>query len=252
MAFVQFENVDLEYPVRENQTVTLKEFILHGLFRKKKSGVRSIKALSNLSFEINQGERIGIIGLNGAGKSTLLRTIGGIYPIKSGRRVVDGSICSLFDIALGFDYDATGWQNVYFRSYLQGETPKTVKPKLKEIEDFTELGNFLNLPLRCYSTGMVMRLAFAIATSRCPEILLIDEVFATGDLVFQKKAEARMRDFLHKAEIVVMVGHNLDFLQEFCTKVIWLHKGQIHDIGPTRQIIQAYKGDAGQLQKAAA
>lgn len=252
MALVQFNNVDLEYPVRENQTVTLKEFILHGLFRKKKTGVRAIKALSDLTFRINDGERVGMIGLNGAGKSTLLRTIGGIYPIKSGKRIVDGSICALFDIALGFEYDATGWQNIYFRSYLQGETPSTVKEKLKEIEEFTELGNFLNLPVRCYSTGMLMRLAFAIATSRCPEILLIDEVFATGDLVFQKKAEARMRDFLHKAKIVVMVGHNLEFLQEFCTTVIWLHKGQIHAIGPTRQIIQAYKGDAAQLPKAAA
>ncbi len=113
------------------------------------------------------------------------------------------------------------------------------------------MGEFLSLPIRCYSTGMLMRLAFAIATSRCPEILLIDEVFGTGDLLFQKKAETRMRDFLHKARIVVMVGHNLDFLQEFCTRVIWLHHGSIHSIGPTRQIIQAYMHDAAQLQKAA-
>ncbi len=251
MAFVRFDHVDLEYPVRENQTVTLKEFIIHGLFRKKKTGARTVKALSDLSFQVNQGERLGIIGLNGAGKSTLLRTIGGIYPIMRGQRVVEGSICALFDIALGFEYDATGWQNIYFRSYLQGETPKTVTQKLEEIAEFTELGDFLNLPLRCYSTGMLMRLAFAIATARCPEILLIDEVFSTGDLVFQKKAEARMRDFLHKAEIVVMVGHNLEFLQEFCTSVIWLQKGVIHAMGPTRQIIQDYKADAARRQKEA-
>jgi ABC-type polysaccharide/polyol phosphate transport system ATPase subunit len=243
--------VDLEYPIRENQTLTFKEFILRGLFRKPKQGVRTVKALSDLSFEINDGERVGIIGLNGAGKSTLLRTIGGIYPIQRGARRIDGSICSLFDIAVGFEPDATGWQNIYYRSYLQGETPKTIKPKLKEIEDFTELGNFLNLPIRCYSSGMLMRLAFAIATARCPEILLIDEVFSTGDLLFQKKAEDRMRDFLHKARIVVMVGHHMQFLQEFCTRVIWLHKGKIHQIGPTHQIIQAYTQQAKQLQKAA-
>lgn len=251
MTHIQFDHVDLEYPVRENQTVTFKEFILQSLFRKKRTGARTIKALSDLSFQIHEGERVGIIGLNGAGKSTLLRTIGGIYPINHGSRLVQGSICSLFDINLGFEPNATGWENIYFRSYLQGETPKTIKPKLKEIAEFTELGDFLNLPIRCYSTGMLMRLAFAIATSRCPEILLIDEVFGTGDLVSQKKAEARMRDFLHKARIVVMVGHHLEFLQEFCTRIIWLHHGRIHAIGPARQTIQAYMREAGQLQQAA-
>jgi ABC-type polysaccharide/polyol phosphate transport system ATPase subunit len=252
MAHIRFANVDLEYPVRENQTITLKEFILRGVFlRRLTQRVRAIKALSEVSFEIRDGQRVGVIGLNGAGKSTLLRTIAGIYPIHSGVRKVAGSICSLFDIASGFDHDATGWQNVYHRSYLQGETPKEVRSKLKEIEEFTELGDFLNLPIRCYSTGMVMRLAFAIATSRCPEILLIDEVFSTGDIVFQRKAETRMRDFLHQARIVVMVGHQLDFLQEFCNDVIWLHHGKIHAVGPTRQIIQAYVREAEQVQQAA-
>src|SRR5436309_3768558 len=127
MAHIRFANVDLEYPVRENQTSTLKEFILHGVFLRKRSDrVRSIKALSDLSFQIQDGERVGIIGLNGAGKSTLLRTIGGIYPVMRGARDVQGSIGSLFDIALGFETDATGWQNIYYRSYLQGETPTTV------------------------------------------------------------------------------------------------------------------------------
>lgn len=251
MALIKFESVDLEYPIRENQTVTLKEFILKGLFRQRRNGTRSVKALSNLTFEITDGERIGIIGRNGAGKSTLLRTIGGIYPIQTGKRIVHGNICSLYDIALGFEPDATGWQNIYFRSYLQGDTPKQVKEKLKDIEDFTELGDFLNLPIRCYSTGMLMRLAFAIATSRCPEILLVDEVFATGDLVFRKKAEARMRDLLHKARIVVMVGHDLGFLQEFCTRVIWMDKGRIHATGPTHDIINDYTGAAETLKRAA-
>lgn len=252
MAHIRFANVDLEYPVRENQTITLKEFILRGAFlRKRSERVRSIKALSDISFEIGNGERVGIIGLNGAGKSTLLRTIGGIFPVKRGVREVEGSICSLFDIAYGFDQDATGWQNVYHRSYLQGDTPRKIKSKLKEIEEFTELGHFLNLPIRCYSAGMVMRLGFAIATASCPEILLVDEVFATGDILFQKKAESRMRDFLHKASIVVMVGHNLELLQEFCTQVIWLRGGEIRAMGPTRQIIHAYSQEAMQVQQAA-
>jgi ABC-type polysaccharide/polyol phosphate transport system ATPase subunit len=252
MAHIEFADVNLEYPLRENQSITLKEFVLRGVFlRKLTERVKSIKALSDITFEIRDGERIGIVGLNGAGKSTLLRTIGGIYPIKTGVRRVQGSICSLFDITYGFEQEATGWQNIYHRSYLQGETPRTIKPKLKEIEEFTELGKFLDLPIRCYSTGMLMRLAFAVATARCPEILLIDEVFSTGDLIFQKKAEARMRDFLHQAEIVVMVGHNLEFLKEFCTRVIWMHRGKIQAIGPTKEIIQTYTREATQLKKAA-
>lgn len=252
MAHIRFTNVDLEYPIRENQTVTLKEFILRGMVvRTLTERIRTIKALSDVSFEIRDGQRVGIIGLNGAGKSTLLRTIAGIYPINSGRRSVAGSVCSLFDIASGFDNDATGWENVYHRFYLQGDSPREVRARLKEIEEFTELGKFLNLPIRCYSTGMVMRLAFAIATSGCPEILLIDEVFSTGDLIFQKKAQSRMRDFLHQARIVVMVGHDLDFLQKFCTDVIWLQQGRVHAIGPTHEIIDAYVGEAAQVHQAA-
>ena len=190
MALIQFTNVDLEYPVRQTRSVSFKEFIVQGMFRpKKQDRVKSIKALTDLTFQMHDGDRVGIIGLNGAGKSTLLRTIGGIYPIKRGARIVKGNICSLYEIQVGFDQDATGRQNIYYRSYLQGETPTTIKENLQQIEDFTELGHFLQLPIRCYSTGMLMRLAFSIATARHPEILLIDEVFATGDLVFQKKAE---------------------------------------------------------------
>jgi lipopolysaccharide transport system ATP-binding protein len=249
MAHIRFANVDLEYPIRENQSASLKDFVLQGLLRQKKMNVlKSVKALENLTFEIHEGERVGIIGLNGAGKSTLLRSIAGIYPIIRGTRSVEGTVSSIFDISLGFEADATGWQNVYFRSYLQGEKPKDIKERLQDIEEFTELGEFLNLPIRCYSTGMLMRLAFAIATSRTTDILLIDEVFATGDLVFRKKAEARMRELLNKAQIVAMVGHNLDFLSEFCTKVIWIHKGRLYKTGPATELIQEYREEATRLR----
>jgi ABC-type polysaccharide/polyol phosphate transport system ATPase subunit len=253
MASIDFQGVDLAYPVRENRGLTLKDLILKGLFLKpRKRGWTSVQALKNISFHIGDGERVGIIGRNGAGKSTLLRVIAGIYPVHVGSRTVDGNICSLFDIALGFEYFATGWDNIRYRGYLQGETPRTIATKMKEIADFTELGDFLDLPLNCYSTGMIMRLAFSIATSAHPEILLIDEVFSTGDIVFQAKAEARMREFMGRARIVAMVGHNLEWLQEFCTRVIWLQQGNIRADGSPREIIQQYRDDGAALQKAAA
>jgi ABC-type polysaccharide/polyol phosphate transport system ATPase subunit len=240
MASILFENVDLEYPLR-GPRITFKEYLVRGLFRRGRRAPRPmIHALKDVSFHVGEGERVGIIGHNGAGKSTLLRTVGGIYPVARGRKVVEGSICSLFDIALGFEKEATGWQNIRYRSYLQGETPQTIAAKLPDIADFCELGEFLDLPLRCYSQGMVMRLAFSIATSSAPEILLIDEVFATGDLAFRKKAEARLRDFMNRAKIVIVVGHDLEFLKEFCERVLWLDHGSVRAEGPAHAVIDEY------------
>ena len=252
MAYIDFEDVDLEYPL-PGVRVTLKEYLVRGLFRRGQAAApKVIHALKKVNLRIDEGERVGIIGLNGAGKSTLLRCIGGIYPIARGRRTVEGSFCALFDIALGFEMEATGWQNIHYRSYLQGETPQTVKTKLHEIAEFSELGEFLDLPLRCYSHGMVMRLAFSIATSSYPEILLVDEVFGTGDLSFQQKAEERMQQFISRAKIVVMVGHNLEFIRRFCPRVLWMHEGRLRDDGPAQTIVDAYRTEAraqGQVRR---
>jgi len=239
VARIVLENVDLEYPIRPHRRLTIKDFVLRGMFRQK-AKISSIHALTRLNLQVDDGQRVGIIGRNGAGKSTLLRTIAGVYPIAKGHRHVEGLVCSLFDIAVGFEPEATGWQNIFYRSYLQGETPKAVQAKLQSIGDFSELGNFLDLPLRSYSTGMTMRLAFSIATSSVPEILLLDEFFSTGDLGFQIKSEERMRAFIHRANIVVMVGHNLTFLEKFCNRVIWMHQGQIVADGPPPEIIGRY------------
>src|SRR5262249_1551943 len=154
-----------------------------------------IHALSGVSLSARDGDRLGIIGHNGAGKSTLLKTLAGIYPPSTGTVDIQGKICSLFDITLGFEHEANGWANILYRAYLQGETPRTRrKEKVNAIAEFSELGDFLRLPVRNYSSGMMMRLAFAVATSIEPEVLLVDEVLGVGDLAFQKKAKARVEE----------------------------------------------------------
>src|SRR5262249_49566117 len=151
-----------------------------------------------------EGERVGVLGHNGAGKSTLLKLLAGVYPPTRGRRVVEGQISSLFDIALGFEIEATGWDNIRYRGYLQGETPDSIGEKMQPIADFSELGEFLNVPVRYYSAGMMVRLAFSIATAIDPEVLLVDEVLGAGDLAFQAKARQRMKEMIERARLLVL------------------------------------------------
>ena len=200
-----------------------------------------VNALRDINLDLQDGDRLGIIGHNGAGKSTLLKLMAGVYPPTNGKRLVEGSISSLFDIALGFESDASGWDNIRYRGYLQGETPSTIAKKLMEIAEFSELGKFLDMPVRYYSAGMMIRLAFSIASSIEPEILLIDEVLAAGDLSFQNKAKKRMKELMSQARLMVLISHDLDSMPTMCSKVAWLDHGRLASIGPALKVVEEYR-----------
>jgi len=240
MARLELDHVDLTFKVRSCNVITLKEFLLGKIFTNKTRPNMEVHALKNVSFCVEQGERLGIIGHNGAGKSTMLKTLAGVYQPTRGKRIIEGRVSSLFEIALGFEPEASGWENISFRSYLQGETPKTISKKRQAIADFTELGDFLKMPVRYYSAGMLVRLAFSIATSIDPEILLVDEVLAAGDLAFQEKARNRMKEMMARAHLMVMVRHDLGSIQTLCDRAIWMDHGSVRMFGKTQDVIGAY------------
>ncbi|HEV3443692.1 MAG TPA: ABC transporter ATP-binding protein [Gemmataceae bacterium] len=240
MARIELDNLCLTFRVRQLRRITLKEFLVRRMFRKSANPVMKVNALRNINLVVREGERLGVVGHNGAGKSTLLKVLAGIYPPTRGKRIMDGRISSLFDIALGFESDADGWENISYRGYLQGETPRSIRAKMNQIAEFSELGDFLDMPVRYYSAGMLVRLAFSIATAIEPEILLVDEVLSVGDMSFQDKARQRMRDMMSKARLIVVVSHDLVSLNKLCDRGIWMDHGQIRQEGTMKDIVNAY------------
>jgi ABC-type polysaccharide/polyol phosphate transport system ATPase subunit len=240
MARIVMDHVSLSFHVRQHQRVSFKEYMVKRLFRRKVNPFLHVNALQDVSLEIHCGDRLGVIGHNGAGKSTLLRVLAGIYPPTSGALHVEGAVSSLFDIALGFEPECSGWENICFRGYLQGETPRSIKSKMQPIADFSELGDFLNTPVRYYSAGMRLRLAFSIATAIEPEILLVDEVLSVGDLAFTEKATQRMHDMMAKANLIVMVSHDLESIVRVCDRIAWMDHGRIRQIGKPADVVAAY------------
>jgi ABC-type polysaccharide/polyol phosphate transport system ATPase subunit len=241
MARIVLEGVGLTFKVRQHPRLTLKEYVVGQMFRRKLNPIMEVHALSGVNLTVADGDRLGVIGHNGAGKSTLLKMLAGVYQPTHGLRTVDGRISSLFDLALGFEMDATGWENISYRSYLQGETPRTVRAKRQAIADFSELGEFLNTPMRYYSAGMIVRLAFSIATSIDPEILLVDEVLGAGDLAFQNKARERMREMMDRAHLMVMVSHALESVPKICNRAVWMDHGRVMKEGSASEVVDAYK-----------
>ena len=241
MVAIDLERVSLEFKVRQYKRLSLKEFLVRGMFSKAANPFILVQALRDVSLHVREGDRLGVIGHNGAGKSTLLKVLAGVYPPTSGKRVVNGRVSSLFDITLGFEQDASGRDNIYYRGYLQGETPQSMRQKVDEIAAFTELGRFLDMPVRYYSAGMMIRLAFAIATSVEPEVLIVDEVLSAGDLAFQQKAAGRIKQMMAQARLMVIVSHDLESLAALCTRVAWMDHGRIKKFGEAKATIAAYQ-----------
>jgi ABC-type polysaccharide/polyol phosphate transport system ATPase subunit len=253
MARIELDKVSLTFRVRKQQArPTFKEFLVRGLFFRKAETALQVRALEEVSLSFEEGHRVGVVGHNGAGKSTLLKLLAGIYTPTAGRCDVEGKVSSLFDLMLGFEPEATGWENIRYRGYLQGETPRSINEKIGAIAEFTELGEFLNVPVRYYSAGMLVRLAFAISTAIEPEVLLVDEVLSAGDAAFQNKARRRMREMMDMAKLIVVVSHDLGSLQQMCDRGVWLDRGRVRMVGKMKAVVSAYLSSVtGALPQAA-
>jgi lipopolysaccharide transport system ATP-binding protein len=224
-------------------TNTLVSAATGGALTAQKGGHISIEALKNLDLEIVSGDRLGIIGHNGSGKSTLLRLLSGIYEPSSGKITRSGSISSLVDISLGINPESTGRENIFLRGKLMGLSKKEIDEKIDEIIEFSELGDYINLPVRIYSSGMLLRLAFSVSTSITADILIMDEWLSVGDGAFAERASNRLRELVDSSEILVIASHTKSLIEETCNKVVWLEHGVIKKVGPVDEIVPQYFGD---------
>jgi lipopolysaccharide transport system ATP-binding protein len=214
-----------------------------GVLTAQRGGHISIEALKNLDLEISTGDRLGIMGHNGSGKSTLLRLLSGIYEPSSGKIERSGSIASLVDISLGINAESTGRENIFLRGKLMGLSKKEIDEKIDEIIEFSELGDYINLPVRIYSSGMLLRLAFSVSTSITADILIMDEWLSVGDGAFAERASNRLRELVDSSEILVIASHTRSLIEETCNKVVWLEHGVIKKVGPVDEIVPEYFGD---------
>ena len=246
MASIEFNNVAVDFPIYNASGRSLKKRLIQvatgGQLGADPHGRVVVRALEGLSFSLRDGDRVGLLGHNGAGKSTLLRLLCGVYAPSHGSARIVGEIGSLIDIALGIDPEATGRENIYVRGALLGMTKTQMNRRMDEIIEFSELGDFVNMPLRTYSTGMHLRLAFAVSTIVRPEILLMDEWLSVGDQGFKQKAEQRMNELVQSTNILVIATHSRELMLDTCNRAIWLEHGKIRMDGYAQDVAAAYFG----------
>lgn len=236
---IRAKEISMRYLMTYDRIKSIKEYIVQLVQGKIK--YEEFWALKNVSFEVKRSEVVGIIGHNGAGKSTLLKVISGILKPTGGELEVCGNIVPMLELGSGFDHDLTGRENIFLNGAILGYSEEYLKEKYDEIVAFSELGKFIDVPIRNYSSGMLMRLAFSIATVVQPEILIVDEILAVGDVAFQEKSKARMRELMSGGTTVLFVSHSLAQIREMCDRVIWLEHGQVKMMGETQKICDAYE-----------
>ncbi len=243
MARIRIENVSVDFPLYHGSARSLKKTVFAAASGRLGEDTRQrvvVQALRHINIDLQSGDRLGLIGTNGAGKTTLLRTLAGIYEPGQGRIRVDGSLNALLDPLLGMNVELTGRENIMLRGLYNGFTKPEIKAMEEDVQDFAELGQFLDLPVRFYSSGMVVRLGFALATCIRPEVLLMDEWFLAGDASFMVKARARLESVVRGAEILVLSSHQAAAVLEWCTRVAWMDHGRIVMEGAAAEVMDAY------------
>lgn len=245
MTSIELEGVGVSFPIYGGSARSLKNRLVSGATGGRIGSDRRartcVEALGGITLSVRHGERVALVGHNGAGKTTLLRVLAGIYPPLAGRIRIEGRIAPIFDIGLGMDPDATGYDNIRIRGLYLGLSRRDIEARIGEIAAFTELGSFLDMPMRTYSAGMQTRLAFAVSTSVDPEILLLDEGIGAGDASFMERANARLRSFVERSGILVLASHDDGLIARLCRRAVRLEHGRIVDDGPLDEVMDRFR-----------
>ncbi len=236
---IEVQNVSMHFNMNKEKLENLKEYFIK--FLKRDLRYEKFAALENVSFQVAKGDVFGIVGLNGSGKSTLLKVISGILKPTSGRVITRGQIAPLIELGAGFDMELTARENIFLNGSVLGYSKKYMQERFDQIVEFSEMQDFLDTPMKNYSSGMVARVGFAIATMTIPDILIVDEILAVGDFRFQEKCESRIRQMLEGDTTVLIVSHSIDQIERLCKHCLWLEHGRLKMIGETKEVCEAYK-----------
>lgn len=236
---IEVNDVSMRFRMANDRVSGLKEYVVAMLCGKIQ--YKEFEALKHVSFHVNKGEVVGLVGHNGAGKSTMLKVLSGIFKPTEGSVTVRGNIAPMLELGSGFNFELTGRENIYLNGAILGYSEAFINEKYDEIVKFSEIGQFIDMPLRNYSSGMVARLAFSIATAMVPEVLIVDEVLSVGDAKFREKSYARMMELMHGGTTVLLVSHSLPQIRKMCQHVVWLDHGRVKMFGEVQEVCDAYE-----------
>ena len=244
---LKLDCVSISFPIYQGTSRSLKKNLMYrtsgGKIGRDANEKIVVQALQDISLSLQKSDRLALLGTNGAGKTTLLRVMAGVYEPTVGSVTVNGRISPMLDIGIGIDPELSGYENIRLRGLLLQMSPAEIDSKMDDIAAFTELGDYLHLPVRTYSSGMMMRLTFATSTCFIPEIILMDEWILAADFHFMAKAQQRIQDFIEQATIFVLASHNLELLKHWCTRGLWLQNGRMKELGPIEQVVDAYRSE---------